>query len=66
MAAKVSMLVKRLKMEPDVVLTGGGGEDEGLVQAISLALKLKVLVPPGPRLTAAFGAALLASENRPD
>ena len=66
MAAKVSMLVKRLKMEPDAVLTGGGGEDEGLVQAISLALKLKVLVPPGPRLTAAFGAALLASENRPD
>lgn len=65
MAAKVGMLVKRLKMEPDVVLAGGGGEDEGLAQAIGEALKLKILVPEKPRLTAAFGAALLAAENNP-
>ncbi|HEY5270809.1 MAG TPA: acyl-CoA dehydratase activase, partial [Anaerolineales bacterium] len=37
MASKVSMLVKRLKLTPDVVLTGGGGEDAGLVRAISEA-----------------------------
>ena len=60
MAAKVSMLVKRLKMEPDVILTGGGGEDAGLVQAVSNTLGIKVLVPEEPRLTAAFGAACLA------
>ncbi len=65
MASKVSMLVKRLKLEPDVVLTGGGGEDAGLVQAIGDALKIKVLVPDQPRLTAAFGAACLAAEDRP-
>ncbi|MFO7568203.1 MAG: acyl-CoA dehydratase activase [Smithellaceae bacterium] len=63
MASKVSMLVKRLKMEPDVVLTGGGGEDEGLAQAIGEVLRLKILVPEKPRLTAAFGAALLAAEE---
>jgi len=62
MAAKVSMLVKRLKLEPDVVLTGGGGEDAGLVQAIGDALKIKILVSDRPRLTAAFGAACLAEE----
>lgn len=62
MASKVSMLVKRLKLEPDVVLTGGGGENAGLTQAISAALKVKVLVPPKPRLTAAFGAACLAAQ----
>lgn len=63
MAAKVSMLAKRLKLEPDVVLTGGGGEDAGLVQAIGDALKIKIRVPDQPRLTAAFGAACLAREE---
>jgi (R)-2-hydroxyacyl-CoA dehydratese activating ATPase len=62
MAAKVAMLVKRVKMEPDLVLTGGGGEDAGLVQAISDALGVRVLVPEQPRLAAAFGAACLAEE----
>lgn len=65
MASKVSMLVKRLKLEPDVVLTGGGGEDEGLAQAIGEALKIKILVPDHPRLTAAYGAACLAEEDHP-
>jgi predicted CoA-substrate-specific enzyme activase len=64
MASKVAMLVKRLKMEHDVVLTGGGGEDAGLVLAISDALGVKVLVPEQPRLTAAFGAACLAEEGK--
>lgn len=64
MAAKVGMLVKRLKLTPDVVLTGGGGEDAGLVQTIGDALKTKILVPDHPRLTAAFGAACLAAEDQ--
>jgi predicted CoA-substrate-specific enzyme activase len=65
MAAKVAMLVKRLRLEPEVVLTGGGGEDKGLVQAVSRALKLDIRVPETPRLTAAYGAALLAAEESP-
>ena len=63
MASKVSMLVKRIKMEPDVVVTGGGGADAGLVLAIGEALGLKILVPESPRLTAAFGAACLAEDD---
>jgi predicted CoA-substrate-specific enzyme activase len=66
MASKVAMLVKRVKMEPDVVLTGGGGEDAGLVQAVSAALGLPVLVPDLPRFTAAFGAASLAEKKELD
>jgi predicted CoA-substrate-specific enzyme activase len=66
MAAKVSMLVKMLKMEPDVVLTGGGGEDAGLVSAVGEALGAKILVPDQPRLTAALGAAFLASKEGED
>jgi predicted CoA-substrate-specific enzyme activase len=64
MAAKVAMLLKGLQMEPDVVLTGGGGEDAGLVIAVSEALRVKVLVPKQPRLTAAMGAARLAEEEK--
>jgi predicted CoA-substrate-specific enzyme activase len=64
MAAKVAMLVKGLQMEPDVVLTGGGGEDAGLVLAVSEALGVNVLVPEQPRLTAAMGAACLAEEEK--
>ena len=64
MAAKVAMLVKRLKMEPDVVLTGGGGEDAGLFFAVNEALGIQVLVPKQPRLTAAIGAACLAEGDK--
>jgi (R)-2-hydroxyacyl-CoA dehydratese activating ATPase len=64
MAAKVAMLVRRLKMEPEVVLTGGGAEDAGLVRAVSEALGLPVRVPENPRLTAALGAVCLAEENQ--
>ncbi len=63
MASKVAMLAKRVKMEPDVILTGGGGEDAGLALAISDALGIKILVPDQPRLTAAFGAACFAEEG---
>ena len=65
MAAKVAMLAKRVKMEPEVVLTGGGAEDAGLVRAVSEALGLEVRVPENPRLTAALGAACLAEEIQP-
>lgn len=64
MASKVSMIVKRLKLVPEVVLAGGGGEDAGLVRAISEVLRVNIIVPPQPRITAAFGAACLAEEGR--
>jgi predicted CoA-substrate-specific enzyme activase len=64
LAAKVAVLVKGLKMEKDVVLTGGGGEDIGLVSAVNEALGVDVLVPEQPRLTAALGAAILAKEEK--
>jgi predicted CoA-substrate-specific enzyme activase len=62
MASKVSMLVRRLKWEPDVVLTGGTATDSGLITAINAALGVGVIVPHEPRLTAAFGAACQAED----
>ncbi len=66
MAAKVRMLAKRVNLETDIVLTGGGGEDIGLVRAVADALGQEILVSDTPRLTAAYGAARLAEENGPN
>jgi predicted CoA-substrate-specific enzyme activase len=63
MASKVAMLVKRIKMEKDVVLTGGSAQDAGLVAAVGAALDMTILVPEKPMLTAALGAACLAAEG---
>jgi predicted CoA-substrate-specific enzyme activase len=63
MAAKVSMLAKRVKMETEVALTGGGGEDTGLVQAVGDTLGVRIWVPEQPRLSAALGAACLAAAD---
>jgi predicted CoA-substrate-specific enzyme activase len=63
MASKVSILLKRLKLDPDVVLTGGAAPDTGLIAAIKAAVGLEVIVPDVARFTAAFGAACLA-ENQ--
>lgn len=63
MASKVNMLLKRITLAPDVVLTGGGGEDAGLAKAIGQIIGHPILVPPNPRLTAAFGAACLTMET---
>jgi len=53
----------RLGLVGDCAITGGGAKDHGLVRAIETELKTDVLIPDEPRITAAFGAALLAAEN---
>lgn len=62
MAAKVAMLMSRVKWEPPVALVGGGGSDVGLVKAIEDVLKTAIHVPNHPQTVAALGAACLASE----
>jgi (R)-2-hydroxyacyl-CoA dehydratese activating ATPase len=61
-ATRVVGLVNRLKVEPDVVLTGGGAKNIGLVKALEARLGTKLLIPPEPLLTGALGAAILAKE----
>lgn len=62
-AAKVVGLVNRIGLEMECGLTGGGAEDIGLVEKIGEALGIKVLVPEQPRITAALGAACIATER---
>lgn len=63
MASKIMTLVARVGFENDCAITGGGAKDIGLVRAIESELKIGAMVPGEPQITAAFGAAILASER---
>jgi activator of 2-hydroxyglutaryl-CoA dehydratase len=55
-------MVNKLKIEPDVAITGGGAKNIGLVKALEAKFGCSVLVPPEPLLTGAIGAALVGRE----
>jgi activator of 2-hydroxyglutaryl-CoA dehydratase len=61
-ASRVAGMVRRLKIEPDVVLTGGVAKNIGVVSAMRETLGCEVLVPEDPLLSGALGAALLGRE----
>ncbi len=61
-ASRVAGMVRRLKVEPDVVFTGGVAKNIGVVRALEESLGCKVLVPEEPLLSGAIGAALLSKE----
>jgi predicted CoA-substrate-specific enzyme activase len=61
-ATRIYALVSKLKIEPDVALTGGGAKNAGLVKALAAKFSFPVLVPPEPLLTGALGAALVGKE----
>ncbi len=62
LASRVAGLVRRLKIEPDVVLTGGVAKNAGIVKAMKENLGCELLIPEDPLLTGALGAAILAKE----
>jgi len=61
-ASRVVKMVRRLKIEPDVVFTGGVAKNVGVVYAIKENLGCEVLVPEEPLLSGAIGAAILGKE----
>jgi predicted CoA-substrate-specific enzyme activase len=62
LANRVSRMVNRLRVAEEVVVTGGGAKNMGLVKALSDKLGYTVSVPPEPLLTGAIGAALLGKD----
>jgi len=62
LADRVARMAKRLKIEPEVILTGGGAKNKGLVRALREHLGVEILVPPEPLITGALGAALLGKD----
>ena len=61
-ASRISGMVERVKVQRDVVITGGGAKNIGLVKVLEQRLGHPVLVPAEPLLTGAMGAALLGKE----
>jgi predicted CoA-substrate-specific enzyme activase len=61
-AARVFALVSKLKIKPEVAITGGGAKNIGLVRALEAKFGTAVLVPREPLVTGALGAALIGRE----
>ena len=62
LASRVAALVRRLGIEPDLVLTGGVAKNIGMVKAMKESLGCEILVPEEPLITGALGAAILANQ----
>jgi benzoyl-CoA reductase subunit D len=60
MADRVSSMVHRLGVNPDVVLLGGVAKDVGFVASLKRKLGVDVLIPEYPEYAGALGAALVA------
>ena len=60
MADRVSSMVHRLGVNPDVLLVGGVAKDIGFVSSLKRKLGVDILIPEYPEYVGAFGAALVA------
>lgn len=61
-ATRIAALVKKLNVEPDIAVTGGGAKNIGLVKALGSKFGRELLVPPEPLITGALGAALMGRD----
>jgi len=61
MADRISSMVHRLGVNPEVVLIGGVAKDEGFVASLNRKLDLNVVIPEYPDYVSALGAALTAA-----
>jgi benzoyl-CoA reductase subunit D len=63
MADRISSMVHRLGVTPDVVLVGGVAKDVGFVASLKRKLNIDVLIPDYPEYVGALGAALMALQR---
>ena len=63
MADRISSMVHRLGVNPEVVLIGGVAKDVGFVAALNRKLGANVLIPQNPDFAGALGAALTATNR---
>jgi len=61
MADRISSMVHRLGINPDVVLVGGVAKDVGFIESLKRKLGISLLVPENPEYAGALGAALTAA-----
>jgi benzoyl-CoA reductase subunit D len=63
MADRISSMVHRLGVNPEVVLAGGVAKDVGFVASLNRKLGINVLIPAYPEYVGALGAALVAAKR---
>ena len=63
MADRISSMVHRLGINPDVILAGGVAKDVGFVESLKRKLGINLLIPENPEYTGALGAALTAASR---
>lgn len=63
MAERVSSMVHRLGINPEVVLVGGVAKDIGFVTSLKRRLGMEILIPEEPIFAGAVGAALIAAKR---
>jgi predicted CoA-substrate-specific enzyme activase len=61
-ASRVASMARKLKIEPDVVFTGGVAKNSGVARALGENLGCEIFIPDEPLLSGALGAALLGRE----
>jgi benzoyl-CoA reductase subunit D len=63
MADRVSSMIHRLGINPEVVLVGGVAQDPGFVASLNRKLGLNVTIPEYPEYVGALGAALIVASR---
>ncbi len=62
-ASRVASMARKLKVEPDVVFTGGVAKNSGVARALEENLGCQIFIPAEPLLSGALGAALIGKET---
>lgn len=56
-------MASRVKIEKDLVMTGGVAKNKGVIKALEEKVGFEILVPEEPQIVGALGAAILAREK---
>ncbi len=59
-ASRIAAMARRVKVEPDVVLTGGVAKNKAMKRALERELGMEIKIPAEPQIVGAVGAALFA------
>jgi predicted CoA-substrate-specific enzyme activase len=62
-ASRVFGMASRVKIEKDLVMTGGVAKNKGVIKALEEKVGFKILVPEEPQIVGALGAAIIAQEK---
>ncbi|MBU1056022.1 MAG: benzoyl-CoA reductase [Proteobacteria bacterium] len=60
LAKRISGMARKAGVIPEILLTGGGGLNEGIAEALEEELFMDIHVPDHPQLNGGIGAALIA------